>query len=127
MWRHRALFDARRGTLTGWLFGIARNVALSELRLAGRRPTERVDDDTLDRLSTSEDASYLAERAQQRDQLHGALQRLSDADRTAIALSYVEGLSAAEAATLLGCRADAYRARLSRARKRLAELLENSL
>lgn len=127
VWRHRALFDARRGTLTGWLFGIARNVALTELRRAGRRPTDRVDDDALDSLTSSDDASLSTERAQQRDQLHGALQRLSDADRTAIALSYVEGLTAPEAAALLDCRADAYRARLSRARKRLAELLENTL
>lgn len=127
VWRHRALFDARRGPLTGWLFGIARNVALTELRRAGRRPTNQADDDALDRLSTSDDASKSAERTQQRDQLHTALQLLPDADRTAIALSYVEGLTAVEAAALLNCRPDAYRARLSRARKRLAELLENTL
>lgn len=127
VWRYRARFDEHRGTLTGWLFGIARNVALTEFRRAGRRPTDRMDDGALDQLSSSEDASCSTERAQQINQLHGALQQLSDADRTAIALSYVEGLSAPEAAALLDCRADAYRARLSRARKRLAELLEKTL
>jgi len=126
VWRHRARFDARRGTFTGWLFSIARNVALTEFRRAGRRPTSRVDDGMLDQLTTSGDASRSTERAQQRDQLHAALQQLSDADRTAIALSYVDGLPAPEAAALLGCRADAYRARLSRARKRLMKLLENT-
>jgi len=109
------------------VFGIARNVALTELQRAARRPTNRVDDDALDCLSSSDDASKSAERAQQLDQLLEALQQLSDTDRTAIALSYVEGLTAVEASALLNCRADAYRARLSRARKRLAELLENTL
>ena len=29
VWRHREIFDESRGTLTAWLFGIARNVALT--------------------------------------------------------------------------------------------------
>lgn len=127
VWRHRTRFDPRRGTITAWLFGIARNLALTEFRRSGRRPTDKVDDGVLDHLIESEDASHSAERVQRHNQLHVALQRLPDADRTAIALSYVEGLSAPEAAVLLGCRADAYRTRLTRARKRLAKILENSL
>ena len=125
-WRHRGGFDARRGTVVAWLFGIARNAALTEWRRAGRRPTARVDDGALERMSVPDDASHALERTQRRDRLHRALQALSDADRTAIALSCIDGLSAPEAAALLGCRADAYRARLSRARRRLATLLEES-
>jgi len=120
VWRHRHAYDARRGTLTAWLFTIARNVALSEWRRAGRRPTASLDEHALERLSVADDALASVERQQQRDRLHRALQRLSEADRGAIALSLVDGLSAPEAAELLGCRADAFRARLSRARRRLA-------
>ena len=124
-WRHRRGFDPHRGTVVGWLFGIARNVALTEWRRAGRRPTERADADALERMSAPGDASDALERNQRRDRLHRALRDLSDADRTAIALSYIDGLSAPETAALLGCRADAYRARLSRARRRLTTLLED--
>ena len=126
-WRFRGSYDPVRGTVIGWLFGIARNVALTELRRAGRRPTDCVEEGALDSMSTPDDPSDVLERVQQRDKLHRALQKLSDADRTAIALSYIDGLSAPEAATLLNCRADAYRARLSRARRRLATVLEETL
>jgi len=34
--RRRRLFDARRGSERAWLFGIARNAALDELRRRGR-------------------------------------------------------------------------------------------
>ena len=125
-WRHRSSFDAARGTVIGWLFGIARNVALTEWRRSGRRPTACVDEGALDELSTRDDASHALEQAQQRDRLHCALHKISDADRTAIALSYIDGLSTIEAATLLNCRTDAYRARLSRARRRLAAVLEEN-
>ena len=125
-WRHRGSFDPSRGSVIAWLFGIARNAALTEWRRTGRRPTACVDDGALDKMTTLADASHALERAQLRDQLHRALQQISDADRTAIALSYIDGLSAPEAATLLNCRADAYRARLSRARRRLAAVLEET-
>lgn len=125
-WRFRGSYDPSKGTVIGWLFGIARNVALTEWRRSGRRPTSCVDEGALDRVSTSDDASHELAQSQQRDRLHRALQQLSDADRTAIALSYIDGLSAPEAATLLNCRADAYRARLSRARRRLAAVLEET-
>lgn len=126
-WRHRASFDSSQGAVIAWLFGIARNVALTEWRRAGRRPTACADEDALDTLAAPGDASQALERAEQRNHLHRALQQLSDADRTAIALSYIDGLSAPEAAALLHCRADAYRARLSRARRRLVVILGETL
>jgi RNA polymerase sigma-70 factor (ECF subfamily) len=50
----------------------------------------------------------------------GVLHRLSKRDREVLCLAAWEGLSAPQAARVLGCTATAYRLRLYRARKRLA-------
>lgn len=56
--------------------------------------------------------------------LAGALARVGARDREALLLSAWEGLSAEEAAAVLGCSPEAFRVRLHRARKRLAQALE---
>src|SRR5918994_4786409 len=37
-WQHAHAFDDSRGTVRGWLYGIAHNLALNELRRRRRRP-----------------------------------------------------------------------------------------
>ncbi|HZD53346.1 MAG TPA: sigma-70 family RNA polymerase sigma factor, partial [Woeseiaceae bacterium] len=59
--------------------------------------------------------------------LRGALLELPARDRSAIALAYIEGLSLAEVARIEGCAVGAIKTRLHRARRRLAELLENEI
>jgi len=56
--------------------------------------------------------------------LAGALARLGARDREALLLSAWEGLSAQQAAGVLGCSPEAFRVRLHRARKHLAQALE---
>ena len=38
VWRRGHQFDARSGSLAGWILGIARNRAIDQLRAQGRRP-----------------------------------------------------------------------------------------
>jgi RNA polymerase sigma-70 factor, ECF subfamily len=56
----------------------------------------------------------------------GALARLPEADRLALALRYFAELPDCEAAALAGTSTEAYRVRLVRARKRLQALLEEA-
>jgi RNA polymerase sigma-70 factor (ECF subfamily) len=56
--------------------------------------------------------------------LTDALARLGARDREALLLAAWEGLTAEQAAAVLGCSAQAFRVRLHRARKRLAQALE---
>ena len=60
------------------------------------------------------------------DTVLGALGRLPDADRLALALRYFAELPDGEAAALVGASTQAYRVRLVRARRRLQTLLEEA-
>lgn len=67
-WRHAASFDARRGSVAGWLLGIVRNVAIDRIRGNGRLPLpvgdlpgEAVDTiDVAEVVTTRDDVAHVA-------------------------------------------------------------------
>ena len=114
-------FDPGKGSVRAWGFGIARRVYAAHceansqqrdkvVRLAGRRD---LDCDQIGELVDRIDA----ERAGRR--LVTELTSLPDQDRLAVELVDMAGLSAKEAAIVLGTSAGATRMRLMRARARL--------
>jgi RNA polymerase sigma factor (sigma-70 family) len=96
-YRKRARFDARRGTPRAWLFGIARNAALDELRRR-RRHAELATDPPEDAPGPAAVAEVGARRAA----LRSALAGLSGRERELIALKFFAGLANAEIADVLG-------------------------
>ena len=97
-YRKRRTYRAARGSLDAWLFGIARNAALDELRRRKRRATLEIDPE--DTLSPSpEDHAELAIR---RETVRAALGSLDGQERDLIALKFAGGLSNAEIARVLG-------------------------
>jgi RNA polymerase sigma factor (sigma-70 family) len=93
-YRKRSRFDPRRGNGRAWLFGIARNAALDELRRRGRHAeliADPVDATSLD-----------AERSELRLILVDALGTLEARERELVALKFFAGLSNTEIATVLG-------------------------
>ena len=97
-YRRHLTFDARRGSRRGWLFGIARNAALDELRR--RKRTAPLVGDLEDELasSTEEEADF----AVRRTTVRVALATLDPRDRELVALKFHGGLSNAELAAVLG-------------------------
>ena len=69
-YRNRSRFDPRRGSARGWLFGIARNAALDELRR--RRRQTRAADDPIDLAGF--DAEHPVEQSERRLAVAGALE-----------------------------------------------------
>jgi RNA polymerase sigma factor (sigma-70 family) len=93
-WRKRRQLDPRRGSARAWLFGIARNAALDELRRRARL-TEL-------REGTTDSGGGAGEAAIERAALRDAVDRLSGRERELIALKYFAGLSNAEIASVIG-------------------------
>jgi RNA polymerase sigma-70 factor (ECF subfamily) len=93
----RSRFNARRGSPRAWLFGIARNAALDELR-SRKRAAEAQIPGPLEEPGPDEAAEFAAER----DAVRAALSRLPAKDREVIALKFHADLSHAEIADVLG-------------------------
>ena len=107
-YKRRSRFDARRGSPRAWLFGIARNAALDELRRRKRAATAEMPPPPQD-PSPDEAAQLAAERA---------------ADRELIALKYHADLSNAEIAEVLGVNANHAGTLLHRAMTKLREAVD---
>jgi RNA polymerase sigma-70 factor, ECF subfamily len=93
-YRKRRGYRASRGTPEAWLFGIARNAALDELRRRKRRATLEAE--------PADAAADHAELAVRRQTVRAALASLDARERELIALKYHGGLSNAEIARVLG-------------------------
>lgn len=111
-WRRRTSLPADGVRL--WLFGVAANVVANHLRAEGRRLRLR------SRLYASRPVPA-ADAAGER--VREALARLRPVEQEVLRLTEWDGLTADEAAVVLGCSPGALRVRLHRARRRLAEEL----
>ncbi len=122
-YRRRARFDPGRGEPRAWLFGIARNAALDELRRRGRHAAlaaEPVD-------AMSEAAADGFEASERRIALGAALDRLEAGERELIALKYFAALGNAEIAALLGISESNAGTRIHRAINKLREAFDESI
>ena len=124
----RATYDAMRGPVVAWLYGIAGNVLRTRLRTDARaaRAFARAgaERDTLDAPTDAlDDAVALRQRM---IAVRAALAQLPASDRDVIVLFAWEHLSYQDIAMVLGVELGTVRSRLSRARDRLRELLIDS-
>jgi RNA polymerase sigma-70 factor (ECF subfamily) len=113
-YRRRKTFDRRRGEERAWLFGIARNAALDELR---RR--KRVASLVVDPEDVTERDDDGAEVALRRTAVRTAFAELSARDREVIALKFHAGLRNTELARVLGVSETAAGTLLYRAMEKL--------
>jgi len=97
-YRKSSSFDPRKGSRRGWLFGIARNAALDELRRRRRIAELAADPEDVDAASPHESAEVAVRRAALRD----AMRTLDPRERELVALKFFAGLNNAEIAQVIG-------------------------
>jgi RNA polymerase sigma factor (sigma-70 family) len=97
-YRRGASFDPERGVRRAWLFGIARNAALDELRRRQRVASLTVEPAEVDESAQDDDGEVLLRRTAVR----AALAQLGARDRELIALKFHAGLSNADLAAVIG-------------------------
>ncbi|HWM10655.1 MAG TPA: sigma-70 family RNA polymerase sigma factor [Solirubrobacteraceae bacterium] len=118
--RKRKSYKPARGTQRAWLFGIARNAALDELRRRTRSATlvtEPTD------VSPAPDEEL--ERTMRRAAVRTALAALPARDHELIALKFHAGLDNSELAEVLGVSVTNAGTRLHRALTKLREILDD--
>jgi RNA polymerase sigma factor (sigma-70 family) len=94
-WRKRRQLDRGRGTPRTWLFGIARNAALDELRRRSRHAHAP------EAEAADAPASNPADAAVDRAVLRQALDALTGRERELVALKFFAGLSNTEIAAVI--------------------------
>ncbi len=97
-YRRRRSFDPKRGSRRGWLFGIARNAALDELRRRRRQAT--LSSDPVDDTALAPEQG--AEGALRRAALRSAIASLEPRERELVALKFFAELTNPEIAAVIG-------------------------
>lgn len=112
IWRNAKQFDPRRGSAAAWMYTIARNTALNLARIRHPVPQETP-------AETYRDADPV-----DRFWLEIGLARLSEDERTALELAYLEDLTHSQVAQRLDLPLGTVKARIRRALARLADFAE---
>ena len=99
-WKARDQFDTDRGTLAGWLVGIAKRRIVDHVRRERRHSERRADESSRDAMATTSQPDV--ERIADRMTVAHALSALATRPRQVITLAYVEGLTHQEIAERTG-------------------------
>ena len=96
-WRHCGQLSEEKGSIRGWLLRVAHNIAMDKVRMRRSRPVE------VDQAAAPEpQAGDHADAVVTAMHVRSALARLPSGHRAVLEQVYMNGLTAAEAAAVLG-------------------------
>jgi RNA polymerase sigma factor (sigma-70 family) len=119
LWVNARGWQPSGGGLGAWLRRIATNACLDRLR----RPRTLSDEGLPERADDGPSADMIIDAERRRAAVQAAILALPDRQRAAIVLTYHEGVSNAEAASILGIGVKALESLLVRARQGLSQQL----
>ncbi|HEU0122768.1 MAG TPA: sigma-70 family RNA polymerase sigma factor [Bryobacteraceae bacterium] len=120
--REAGRLDAARGTVLAWLFAVARNQVLRQMRL--RRRHLSLDDEEPAEVAAGGCLATELEQEQLANRLREVMATLPPVYREVLILCDMQELSYQEVASIAGCPAGTVRSRLHRARALLAGKLK---
>lgn len=126
VWQRAKSFDRSRA-FAPWLFGIAHNYCIDELRRRRARPQPVYEDDdhpVLSSIADDADVSAAALQSEQRRVVLNALRELPTEQRQALELAYFGGLTQQEIATRLGNPLGTIKTRMRLGLQKLRSLLQ---
>jgi RNA polymerase sigma-70 factor (ECF subfamily) len=121
-YQHLAGFN-RESKFSTWLYRIVFNTAIS-YRRKNRHQFQSIENTVIE---YDQDADGMLEKIDKKKYLNQALLKLSEADRAALTLFYLDEFSLEEIAEITGMQANTAKVRIHRARQRLADELKNIL
>lgn len=123
VWRKAALYSNQRGAATTWIFTIARNLRIDQLRRQSNRPYQ--DLEAVELASDAPTSSMIVEQQQVIARVTAALVTLSVEQQEVVRLSFIHDLPHAEIAAKIGIPLGTVKSRLRLAYERLRPLLED--
>ncbi len=129
VWRRGATYVSKKGKFTTWLFSIAHNRTIDELRKR-RRDRSRTNDDIDDHLNLeSSDVSPADATVAQSEyaKIRAAMENLPDEQKNVVELSYFKGLTQTEIADKTGQPLGTVKTRMRLALKKLRKALSAEL
>ena len=123
VWRKAQLYSTQRGAASTWIFTIARNLRIDQVRRQSNKPYE-----DLEKINLASDApggNVLIEQHQVIDRVTAALTTLSAEQQDVVRLSFIHDLAHAEIAEKLSIPLGTVKSRLRLAYERLRPLLED--
>lgn len=123
VWRKAALYSSQRGAPSTWIFTIARNLRIDQLRRQSNKPYE-----DLEKVELASDApigNVLLEQQQVIQRVTVALTALPEEQREVVRLSFIHDMPHARIAETVGIPLGTVKSRLRLAYERLRPMLED--
>ena len=125
VWTKAAMYEPSKGSVTTWVFTIARNLRIDRIRRDVHMPTTELGD--YDEPSDAPEGEELLGRKQEDGLVARALQSIPEEQRQILVLSFVEEIPQSEIATRLSIPLGTVKSRMRLAYGHLRHILETGL
>jgi RNA polymerase sigma-70 factor, ECF subfamily len=122
VWSKAALFSSERGSVSTWIFTIARNLRIDKLRREKSQLYSDIED--FDVEDGRQSAEEQLGRSQEDNHVAKALEQIPEEQRALLILSFVDDVSQSEIATRLNLPLGTVKSRMRLGYQRLRKLLE---